>query len=319
MKTESGKHRMKRAAAVGLSLLMVLISCSCGSENTGIAEQDTAPPVRAGNPGDFHPPEFRAPVFNEAQAQGNEEVRIDVSSADIGYFGVWSNSAVKLKLQVKKNGAADYVYDLTSNWTDFFPFQSGSGNYTIRIMKNVEDSKYFELYSMQVPVHLNSELDPFLISCQYAYYTEDSACVQKAREIAGQSSDETDFIYKIYEEICSSVKYDSIKAQAVQSGYIPNPDETLATKRGICFDYASLAASMLRSQGIPTKIIFGYVAPDNIYHAWNMFYTEESGWTAVEFKADPHSWNRIDMTFLANGADSQFIGDASNYTDVYQY
>ena len=57
----------------------------------------------------------------------------------------------------------------------------------------------------------------------------------------------------------------------------------METGKGICFDYASLAASMLRSQGIPTKIIFGYVAPDNLYHAWNMFYTEEKGWTKVEF------------------------------------
>ena len=81
----------------------------------------------------------------------------------------------------------------------------------------------------------------------------------------------------------------------------------------------ALAAAMLRSQGIPTKIIFGYVAPNGLYHAWNMFYTEKEGWVTVEFRTEPERWNRIDLTFAANGSDSTFIGDGTNYTDIYQY
>jgi hypothetical protein len=50
-----------------------------------------------------------------------------------------------------------------------------------------------------------------------------------------------------------------------------------------------------------------------------MFYTEESGWVAVEFKVDPDDWNRMDLTFAANGEDSEFIGDGSNYTEVFIY
>ncbi|MBQ2582903.1 MAG: transglutaminase domain-containing protein, partial [Erysipelotrichaceae bacterium] len=113
--------------------------------------------------------------------------------------------------------------------------------------------------------------------------------------------------------------YDKAKAESVQSGYLPDPDETLATGKGICFDYASLTASMLRSQGIPTKLIFGYVSPNDVYHAWNMIYTEEAGWIVAEFKVNENDWNRIDLTFSANGAESRFIGDGGNYTDVYQY
>ena len=116
-----------------------------------------------------------------------------------------------------------------------------------------------------------------------------------------------------------NITYDKEKASSVKSGYIPDPDSTLKEGKGICFDYACLAASMLRRMGIPTKIIFGYVEPDDLYHAWNMFYTEEDGWSSVEFKVDPKDWSRIDLTFLANGEDGDFIGDGSNYTDVYQY
>ena len=86
-----------------------------------------------------------------------------------------------------------------------------------------------------------------------------------------------------------------------------------------CFDYASLAAALLRSQGIPCKVVFGYVAPDDLYHAWNMFYTKETGWVTVGFEVDKKNWTRMDLTFSANGADSEFIGDGSHYSDVYVY
>ena len=102
-------------------------------------------------------------------------------------------------------------------------------------------------------------------------------------------------------------------------GYVPVPDDTMNSKRGICFDYASLAAAMLRSQGVPTKIIFGYVAPNDLYHAWNMFYTKEKGWITVSFEVRDNTWNRIDLTFSAGGAPDEFVGDGSHYTDVFYY
>ena len=76
---------------------------------------------------------------------------------------------------------------------------------------------------------------------------------------------------------------------------------------------------MLRSQGVPTKVIFGYVAPNDTYHAWNVFYTTETGWVAVEYKISSKSWNRLDLTFAAGGASASFVGDGSKYSDLYQY
>lgn len=60
-----------------------------------------------------------------------------------------------------------------------------------------------------------------------------------------------------------TLTYDKKKAQTVQSGYLPNVDQVLASKTGICFDYAALMTAMLRSQGIPTKLVVGYTG--NVY------------------------------------------------------
>ena len=48
-------------------------------------------------------------------------------------------------------------------------------------------------------------------------------------------------VYKrqVYNYVVKNVKYDDEKAQNVQSGYLPSVDETLKTKKGICFDYAA--------------------------------------------------------------------------------
>ena len=77
---------------------------------------------------------------------------------------------------------------------------------------------------------------------------------------------------------------------------------TLASGTGICFDYASLGAAMLRSLGIPCQVITGYVSPDDVYHAWNMVYIDGE-WISVEISIKPNSWTRVDLTFAASGAD----------------
>ena len=106
-------------------------------------------------------------------------------------------------------------------------------------------------------------------------------------------------------------------AATVQSGYLPKLDSVLAAKKGICFDYASLGAAMLRSLGIPCQLITGYVAPDYIYHAWNMVYIDGE-WVSVEISIQPNSWTRVDLTFAASGA-AGTIDDGTSYTDRYTY
>ena len=264
-------------------------------------------------------PEFRDAAYKGDRASAGDRVKLDLSGLDKGYVGVSAVSDQRLKFQVVK-GEDTYNYNLGSDGTpSVFPLQCGNGSYRFRVMENVVDKKYSELYSATCEVKLLDEFQPFLRPSDYVDYSSDSACVIKAGEMAQQAGNETELIKAVYDYVCKSVKYDKKKAAEVKSGYLPVPDETMKTGKGICFDYAALAAAMLRSQGIPTKMIFGYVSPKDLYHAWNMFYTEETGWITVKFEVSADSWNRLDLTFSANGADAAFIGDGSNYADVYCY
>ena len=105
---------------------------------------------------------------------------------------------------------------------------------------------------------------------------------------------------------------------SVETGYLPDVDETLSTKTGICFDYAALTTAMLRSCDIPCKLQIGYTG--DIKHAWIDVYIRSKGWVtnAVSFNGD--SWSLMDPTFdsSADSDDSEaiqdYIGNADNYT-----
>ena len=280
----------------------------------GEASPTPVPPEKA-----YQAPPFARAVYHEDLAQGSDGVKLDLSALNEGYVAVSARSDHRLKFQVRM-GEATYNYNLASDGTpSVFPLQCGSGSYTFRVMENIVDSKYAEAYAATCSVTLDDEFQPFLRPSDYVNYDENSECVKKARELAAAAEDDVGVIAQVYTYVCKTVRYDKQLAATVKSGYLPDPDETMRTGMGICFDYAALAASMLRSQGIPTKMVFGYVSPDGLYHAWNMFYTEKTGWVTVSFEARGEEWTRLDLTFSANGADAKFIGDGGNYSDLYYY
>ena len=98
-------------------------------------------------------------------------------------------------------------------------------------------------------------------------------------------------------------------------------DTVLEEKKGICFDYAALMTGMLRSQGIPCKMVFGYAG--TIYHAWISVWSETDGWIDGVIWFNGTGWQRMDPTFASSGGGSDdimnYIGNGSNYTPKYFY
>jgi len=329
------------------TLLVVACLCSCGNSNEALEEQsgeesqvaDTveeqvdetvpasvyagaAPPKESSAVGGgYQAPEFADAVYHEDQAQGTDKAKVDVSAVSQGYVAVSAHSDKRIKLRVTF-GDLKYDYNVANDGTPcIFPLQSGNGTYSFKVMEQVVNTSYAKLYGISCEVTLEDEFQPFLRPSEYSKYNAESECVKKAAELAAGEENELGVVGAVFDYICENITYDKEKAKAVAgaSGYMPNPDDTLSTKKGICFDYASLAAAMLRSQGIPTKIVFGYVSPNDAYHAWNMFYTEETGWVSIGYDVEAGSWYRMDTTFSASGAEDSFVGDGGNYADAKYY
>lgn len=327
--------RIAPALAFALSLLLALTALLALSGCSAGGASDAAEGASAGTPspgagansaeGATDGPAYEIPAalalspYHPESLQGTEAAGVDVSSAAQGYVCAVGTSESRLKLQIS-NGTAAYNYDLPSDGTPAaYPLNMGDGTYTFSIMQNTAEDRYVELFSTAVDVALDSEFEPFLRPSFYCDYDESSAVVAQARQLASGAANQGDVLRAVYRYIVDNVSYDTDKAARLsgQSGYVPDPDETLASGSGICFDYASLAAAMLRSLGIPCQIVTGYVSPENVYHAWNMVYLDGS-WRSVEITVEANEWTRIDTTFAAAGAAST-VGDGSDYTDRYVF
>lgn len=328
---EESMGRNGKGYRAGMLLLSLFLSgCgvdAAGSPGTSAArvEEEKVTAATYGSQAPANPykaPEYMGSAFHAEHAQGEGDVLLDLEHVGQGYVGISVVSDAKIKLLVLVGEDQSEQYTVPQDGTPvIFPLQMGDGTYTFKVMKHVKDKTYARIYAVDMNVKLEDEFQPFLRPNAYADYNEDSECVLLAAKLAATAEDELGVVGAVYDYICDNIVYDREKAEAVQTstGYMPVLDETLETGEGICFDYASLAAGMLRSQGIPTKVVFGNVSPNDVYHAWNMFYTEETGWVTVEYEVKDDGWNRLDLTFSANGADSDFIGDGTNYLDVHYY
>ncbi len=225
-------------------------------------------------------PKIKTGSFTGAKTVSNDIACADITSADMGVIKVtYSGECGKVKVRITK-GEAVYDYDLDPAGT-VFPLQSGSGTYNIKVLENVSGKTYAVALDEDFSADIKSEFAPYLVPSQYINYSQSDDCVYKAAELCAGKNGTVEKAAAMFGYITSNVKYDKELAASVKSGYVPNPDKTLESGKGICFDYASLFASMCRSQNIPTKLVMGYVR-GNVYHSWNEIYTEESGWVTVD-------------------------------------
>lgn len=322
---------------IAQTMLLSLFLSGCGtdapenptgtSQSASYVEEETVPTASysASTPAPANPyqaPAYMGSEYHAEHARGDSGALLDLEHTGQGYMGISIVSDTRIKLQVFFEGEKIEQYNVPMDGSPvIFPLQMGDGTYTFKVMKNVKEKSYAPIYTVDYEVKLEDEFQPFLRPNAYADYNEDSECVRLAAQLATDAEDELGVIGAVYDYVCSHIVYDNEKAVAVQktTGYMPVLDDVLESGKGICFDYASLAAGMLRSQGIPTKVVFGDVSPNDVYHAWNMFYTVETGWVAVGFEVKEDGWTRLDLTYSANGADSTFIGDGQNYLDEHYY
>jgi len=201
------------------------------------------------------------------QVQSSGKLRADLSHAKEGYFlaSITSPSSHKMKMRVQKDDVT-LTYDLNVKAQyEVFPLQLGSGHYDILLYENVSGKKYSQAGYLGLDVTLDREDAAFFYPNQYVNYDMVSAAVAKAEELCAGKSDMEKF-----EILCDFMKtsfvYDYIKAATVQAGVLPDIDGSYEKKMGVCQDLSAIFCCMLRTQGLPARLIIGYA--DKQYHAW---------------------------------------------------
>lgn len=261
------------------------------------------------------------PTASGETCYGDDSVSIDASNISDGYVMVrYTGHSEKAKAQITIPDGTVYTYTIKGSDYNTFPLTGGNGDYTLKVYEWVVDNSYALAFSQDFSVSLSDEFKPFLYPNQYVWFTGDSQVVALGRELSDQSADDLDYVQNSYYYVIRNISYDNDKAENTPTDYVPDIDTILEEKKGICFDYASLMAALLRSQSIPTKLEVGYSG--EAYHAWISVYLTESGWVDNIIEFDGKDWVLMDPTLAANNSSkavAKYIGDGSKYTVKYSY
>ncbi len=213
--------------------------------------------------------EAKWPEGSSSGQKTNGKMTLDLTNTTEGYFmaAVSEKTSHRMKLRVTKDGQT-LSYDLNTNGDfEVFPLQLGSGKYDISLYENVSGKKYSGVGKISITVTLTREDGAFLYPNQYVNYNQLTKAVATANEMcAGKNEKEIYTLIRNY--ITDNYAYDFIKSVTVPAGELPDIDGCYEKKMGVCQDLSALMVCMLRSQGIPAKLIIGYADKD--YHAWTI-------------------------------------------------
>lgn len=302
-----------------LSYLLIAIFClllgGCSSSSSASRKEHSGPPRDS-------TPKVLTPSADGVTVYQNDFASIDASNTSQGYVMVkYNGTNEKVKLQITCPDQSCYTYLISDRGAyDTFPLTAGNGSYALQVLENVAGDTYTVSLAQSINVSIEDEFLPFLYPNQYVNFHTDSKAVSKGSDLAKDTYSDLDVVQDIYNYVIKNISYDTEKAQNVSYGYVPDVDDTLSSKKGICFDYAALMTSMLRSQNIPTKLEVGYSG--DAYHAWISTYIDDKGWVDDIIQFDGDTWQIMDPTLAAtndSAAVKKYVGDGSHYVVKYTY
>lgn len=251
----------------------------------------------------------------------NDAGIIDARHADDGIVRVIYTGAgeTRVKVQVIAQGGTTQNYNMNMDGEyGVFPLHAGGGSYIVRIAEQVEGTEYRVAHYASFVAEC-SETAPFLQKNVMVQWKKDGIAESRASELASNAdsavmnnlapgaSREARLVGTCGAYVAYTITY-RMSDEATISGYIPDPDDALYRGEGICLDYAAALAAMLRSQGVPAKLVVGWAG--EVYHAW------------VDAFVDGE-WVLCDPTFTAsaNGDEKmlEFMAERGNYTVRYVY
>lgn len=302
-----------------LSYLLIAIFClllgGCSGSSSASREEHSGPPRDS-------TPKVLTPSADGVTVYQNDFASIDASNTSQGYVMVkYNGTNEKVKLQITCPDQSCYTYLISDRGAyDTFPLTAGNGSYALQVLENVAGDTYTVSLTQSINVSIEDEFLPFLYPNQYVNFHADSKAVSKGSDLAKDTYSDLDVVQNIYNYVIKNISYDTEKAQNVSYGYVPDVDDTLSSQKGICFDYAALMTSMLRSQNIPTKLEVGYSG--DAYHAWISTYIDDKGWVDDIIQFDGDTWQIMDPTLAAtndSAAVKKYVGDGSHYVVKYTY
>lgn len=237
---------------------------------------------------------------------------IDDSMKAQGAILVSYAGSKKGKLRIEKDGQ-QYNYDLfVGAEAALFPLQLGNGKYSIKMYEHIEGNRYRLVLQKEISAKISKIAHVYLHNMQVVnWQKDDEAILLAAKKVKDLKSDRAR-LQALHQEVVKHIAYDYDKMAVLEAGYIPQVAQVWEEAQGICFDYAVVLGAMLRSQGIPAKLVKGYSPDVEGYHAWNEVYLADEGrWVVVDAT--------VDAIRAAGNLPYNMIKSPARYNKVYEY
>ena len=235
------------------------------------------------------------------------KVGCDGAAITFQYYNASGNS---FTLQFSANGRTGTIRGIpVDNSTIRLPLEYGSGTYTITIMEMVGGGAARTVSTHSIDTGTGAQVipssapsaaqpsgaasggwsvdtsDPYLTPITDINWSEGLVSVKKARELCTTSMSDREKAQAVYNHLVAILSYNYDLVGKLPAGYTPSMDPTYNTKRGICYDFSSLYAGMMRSVGVKCKLVKGYNSMVDGYHAWNEVYVD-GGWQRLDLTID---------------------------------
>ena len=194
------------------------------------------------------------------QRKTEGDLTIDYSHMDQGYVMVRAQKCnTKMKLTVEHG--SDWLQYSMNNEEKYetIPLQYGSGEYTFTLWlaDKADSNRYGKIGTITLKCSIPDENSCFLYPNQYVNYSADSPVIEKARELCRDLNNPAD----IAKAICSYIQdvfcYDFVKSVTADEEQLPDIETAWKEKAGIEQDLSAVTCAMLRSQGVPAKLVIG--------------------------------------------------------------
>lgn len=250
-------------------------------------------------------------VLCATAAFANDAV-VDDSSLDKGIVKIsyTSSDDATIKVMITKD-SGKYVYGLRRDGVkEAFPLQMGNGDYKVSVLKHIGDNKYTYVTTKYLTLNLSDPNLVYLNSIQNINWTTDSKAVKKVPTINAKAKDDSTKLKNVHGFVIKYFVYDWDKIPTLKSDYVPQIDPIYDAKKGICYDYSSVLASMKRYEGMPVKLVKGYTSNVDGYHAWNEVYINGK-WEIID--------STYDSAMYHDGGKFKMFKPASEYEKVNEY
>ena len=211
------------------------------------------------------------PSADGTVVDSNGKLVIDESHMSEGYVmcRLSSPSGNRMKMRVTFS-SMQLIYDLNQSGNyEAFPLQLGSGSYQFELMENVKGNKYSLAGRLVVNAQLIDRNAAYLVPNQYVNYSIFTDAVKKSDELTANITGQQDIFKAVTNFMEKEFTYDFVRAATISSGQLPDITGCYNRRSGICQDLSAVLCCMLRVQGIPCKLVIGYVN-GSYYHAWTL-------------------------------------------------